>query len=99
MNRSKNPHVPMSLQMKAFQALVEKFEPFTGSGKNNVTGKAQLPEYDTPARRMLEARNEALANPRNDERFKNIGTMHPSRAAVFQGTIPAIAGQKQRKKK
>ena len=87
MNRTSNPHVSISTQA----AIYKQKHPFPAMQGKNVIGKKELPEEGTSSFKALKNRNEALAEPRNDEKFHKISTMHPCRAAVFAGTPPAIA--------
>lgn len=84
MNRTSNPHVPISLQA----AIYKQKHPFPAMQGKNVIGKKELPEEGTPSFKALKERNQALAEPRNDPRFTKVSTMHPSRAAVFSGEKP-----------
>ncbi len=98
-NRTAKPFVSMSSQATAYKALDAAVMPAFPAGQNVIGKKREIPAEDTAAGKDLLGRNEALALNRFDEKFSNINTSHPCRAAVFAGTIPALMDQKKRQSK
>jgi hypothetical protein len=75
---NKNQKVVKSVKQRQLDWLKANPWPVHMFRSSNVIGEAIVKVH-------LDSRNEALAEPRNDERFHNIGTMHPKNSGRFTG--------------